>query len=152
MYIQPSRFPTMAQNRSYNPRHPWLPRTSAIPKQDVNKLAGVGARLAALRRAAGFTQIELAGALEVTQRMISYYEGQADPPPSALLPKLAQTLGVSVDELLGVKPIKPSRKPDSRMQRRLSQVEKLPPAAKRQVIQLIDAFIERETLKQQVSG
>jgi len=37
-----------------------------MPKQDVNKLAGVGARLAALRRAAGFTQIELAEALEVT--------------------------------------------------------------------------------------
>jgi len=84
--------------------------------------------------------------------MISYYEGQADPPSSALLSKLAQTLGVSVDELLGVKPIKPSRKPDSRMQRRLSQVEKLPPAAKRQVIVLIDAFIARATRKQQISG
>lgn len=83
---------------------------------------------------------------------MSYYEGQTDPPPSVLLPKLAETLGVSVDELLGVKPIKPSRKPDSRMQRRLSQAEKLPPVAKRQVIQLIDAFIERETLKQQISN
>jgi len=123
-----------------------------MPKQDVNKLAGVGARLAALRRAAGYTQIELAEALEVTQPMISYHEGQADPPSSALLPKLAQTLGVSVDELLGVKPIKLSRKLDSRMQRRLSQVEKLPQTAKRQVIQLIDAFIERATRKQQISG
>ena len=59
---------------------------------------------------------------------------------------------MSVDELLGVKSIKARRKLDLQMQRRLSQVEKLPPAAKRQVIQLIDAFIERETLKQQISG
>jgi len=86
-------------------------------KQDVIKRAGIGARLAALRRVAGFTQSELAEALQVTQRKISYYEDQNDSPPSALLPKLAQTLGVSVDELLGVKPIKPNRKPDSRMQR-----------------------------------
>jgi len=142
----------MAQNRSYKPRHQRLPRTTTMPKQDLNKPAGIGARLAALRRAAGYTQIELAEALGVTQRMISYYEGQTDPPPSTLLPKLAKTLGVSVDELLGVKPIKPSHKPDSRMQRRLSQVEKLPPAAKRQVIQLIDTFIKRETLKQQVGN
>jgi len=33
----------------------------------------------------------------------------------------------------------------------LHQVEKLPPAARRQVIQLIDAFVEREALKQQTS-
>lgn len=98
------------------------------------------------------TQTEPAEAMNVTERMISNYESPTDPPPSALLPKLARTLGVAVDELLGVKPIKPNRKPDSRMQRRLSQVEKLPPAAKRQVIQLIDAFIERETLKQQISS
>ncbi|WP_376694079.1 helix-turn-helix domain-containing protein [Wenzhouxiangella sp. EGI_FJ10409] len=123
-----------------------------MPKQDVNKIAGLAARLAALRRAAGFTQIELAEAPEVTQRMISYYEDQTDPPPPALLPKLAQIFGVSVDELLSVKPIKPSHKPDSRTRQRLSQVENLWPAAKRQVIQLIDAFIMREMLNQQFSG
>ena len=59
---------------------------------------------------------------------------------------------MSVDELLGIKPIKAARKPDTRLERRLHQVDKLPPAAKRQVIQLIDAFIERESLKQQASG
>lgn len=142
----------MVQNRSYYSRHGWLPQTNAMPKQELNKLSGVGARLAALRRATGYTQIELAEALGATQRMISYYEGQPDPPPSTLLPKLAKTLGVSVDELLGIKAIKANRKPDSRLARRLQQVNKLPPAAKRQVIQLIDAFIERETIKQQVGN
>ena len=141
----------MTQNRPYNPPHPWLPINPAMPKQDPDKLSGVGARLATLRRAAGFNQIELAETLGITQRMISYYEGQAEPPPSPLLPKLAATLGVSVDELLGIKPIKASRQRDSRLQRRLHQVEKLPPAARRQVIQLIDAFVEREALKQQTS-
>jgi len=123
-----------------------------MPNQEQDKLFGVGARLANLRRTAGYTQIELAEALGVTQRMISYYEGQPDPPPSTLLPKLAKTLGVSVDELLGIAAIKANRKPDSRLARRLLQVDKLPPAAKRQVIQLIDAFLKRETLKQQVGN
>ena len=142
----------MPQNRPYNRLHPWSLRAIAMPKQDVDKLSGVGARLSALRRAAGYTQIELAETLGITQRMISYYEGQADAPPSSLLPKLASTLGVSVDQLLGIEPVKAARKPDSRLERRLHQVDKLPAASKRQVIQLIDAFIEREALKQQVSG
>jgi hypothetical protein len=36
---------------------------------------------------------------------------------------------------------------NTRLERRLQQLEKLPPNEKRQVLQLIDAFIEREELK-----
>ena len=77
-----------------------------MPKQEVERLAGVGARLAALRKRAGYTQQELAEAVQTTQRMISYYETQAEPPPSTLLPELGRVLKVSVDELLGLAPLK----------------------------------------------
>lgn len=36
---------------------------------------------------------------------------------------------------------------NSRLERHLQQLEKLPPQDKRQVLQLLDAFIEREQLK-----
>lgn len=39
---------------------------------------------------------------------------------------------------------------DTRMQRRLQQIEKLDATDKRQVLQLIDAFIERDQLKRDV--
>ncbi len=41
-----------------------------------------GGRLAPLRRAAGYTQVELAQALEISQRMVAYYESPAANPPA----------------------------------------------------------------------
>lgn len=122
-----------------------------MPKQAVERLAGVGARLAELRKRAGYTQQELAEAVQTTQRMISYYETQAEPPPSTLLPELARVLGVSVDQLLGLAPLKKSRLPDSRVLRRLQQIEALEPGEKRQVLQVLDAFIERGKLKKKAA-
>ena len=96
-----------------------------MPKQNIEALSDFGKRLVSLRKEAGYTQVELAKELEVSQRMISYYEGHPEFPPSSLLPKLAQLLNVTTDELLGIKPIKQGKKPDSRLQRRFQQIEKL---------------------------
>ena len=51
-----------------------------------------GARLTELRKAAGYTQVELAAALGTTQRMIAYYESRAEKAPAALLPQMAAAL------------------------------------------------------------
>ena len=63
---------------------------------------------------------------------------------------LAQALGVTIEVLLGATPPKSRKvaKPnDSRLQRRLQQIEKLDTTEKRQVLQLLDAFIERGQLR-----
>ncbi|MGZ6371382.1 MAG: helix-turn-helix domain-containing protein [Bdellovibrionota bacterium] len=65
---------------------------------------GFGTRLSELRKAAGYTQVELAEALGMSQRMIAYYESIEDNPLAKILRLLAQTLRVSTDELLGVSP------------------------------------------------
>ncbi len=119
-----------------------------MPKQDFDALTDFGKRLARLRKDAGYTQTELARELGVTQRMISYYEGHTEYPPSALLPDLANLLGVTADELLGIKPIKKTKKPDIRLQRRMQKIEKMSAAKRRQVLQVIDTFIEAEQFKQ----
>lgn len=82
--------------------------------------------------------------------MVSYYEGHSEFPPSPLIPKLALLLGVTSDELLGLKPIKKTKQPDTRLMRRLQQIEKLGASKKRQLLQIIDTFIEAEQLKQKV--
>jgi len=115
---------------------------TSMPKQIVEDLTDFGKRLVNLRKAAGYTQTELANELGVTQRMISYYEVHSEYPPSALLPKLAQVLNVTADQLLGLKPMKKSKKPDTRLQRRFQQIEKLPTKDRRQLTQLIDTFIK----------
>ncbi len=50
---------------------------------------------------------------------------------------------MTTDELLGLEPTqKPIRQPDSRLLRRMQQIEKMNPKDKRQVIQVIDTFIK----------
>jgi transcriptional regulator with XRE-family HTH domain len=130
--------------------HPHRPE-DAMPKAK-ERTSDFGARLTAMRRAAGYTQVQLASALGTTQRMIAYYESRAEKAPAALLPQLTAVLAVSADELLGIKPMKKGKKPDTQLHRRLQRIEKLDPKAKRQITALLDTFIEREELKQRVSA
>lgn len=120
-----------------------------MPKRKAPEAATFGQRLVALRKAAAMTQQELADEVGVSRRMLAYYEGQSEHPPTTLLPALAQALDVSTDELLGLAPpLKPTRRMrDNRMQRRLQQIATLPPEERRQIMQLVDAFIERGQLK-----
>lgn len=112
-----------------------------------------GERLASLRKAAGFTQVELAAELGISQRMVAYYESPAATPPANLLPQIAAALGVSIDELFGVgKRRLAKQEGDTRLRRRLLAIEKLDVAEKRQVLQLLDAFIERGQLKRKVES
>ena len=118
-----------------------------MPTQNPDQLTDFGKRLSSLRKKAGYTQVELAKELDVTQRMVSYYEGHSEYPPCSLVPKLSSILGVSADELLGLRAIQKSKQPDTRLMRRLKQIEKLDSAKKRQLLQIIDTFIEAEQLK-----
>jgi len=104
---------------------------------------GFGERLAALRRAAGYTQQELAAASGVSRRMIVYYEGQEQPPLAEVVLKLAPLLATNADELLGlVAPRRTASALDARVVRRLRAIEQLAPGDKRQLLQLVDAFVE----------
>lgn len=124
-----------------------------MPDNTNGRLVSFGKRLAELRKTAGYTQQELAEEIGASRRIIAYYETQSAYPPATLLPHLARALGMTVDELLGTKPLPQSRKPaNSRLQRRLQQIEKLNAKEKRQVLQLLDAFIDREKLKKKVAA
>ena len=65
--------------------------------------ATLGKRIAALRRDKGLKQDDLAQQLGVTPQAVSKWENDQTCPDIALLPQLAQILGVSVDELLSGK-------------------------------------------------
>jgi len=107
-----------------------------------------GQRLAELRKARGFTQQEFADEVGISRRMVAYYEGQSQHPPTTHLPVMARVLKLTTDELLGTTAIKQRAKPtDTRMQRRLQQIEKLDVPERRQILQLIDTFIEHGQLR-----
>ena len=124
-----------------------MPRNNLPLKENFENF---GERLARLRKAAGYSQRELAAEIGVSYRMIAYYEGETEYPPTHLLPILAKTLRVSADELMGLEKAKGNgRNRDSRLWRRFSQVEKLPPNQRKQIVHILDAFIGKEKLKKE---
>ena len=87
---------------------------------------------AGVPKRAGFTQVELAEELGVSQRVISYYEAETSYPPTHLLAQIAKVLKISADELLGTTPFKKESKPrNTRLERRLQQIEQLGAKEKR---------------------
>ena len=124
-----------------------------MSKRKTPVMHSFGERLAQLRKTAGYTQVEFAAALDVTQRMVAYYEAPDAQAPAHLLPQMAQVLGVSVDVLLGLSEIRnPKRIATNRLERRLLEIDKFDAKAKRQITQLLDSFIEAEKLKQQFNA
>ena len=63
----------------------------------------LGAMIAELRKQHGMTQLELAEKMGVTDKAVSKWERDLSCPDINSLPTLAETLGVSVEELMQVK-------------------------------------------------
>lgn len=127
-----------------------------MPKEKAALPSGelFGVRLVQLRKSAGYTLEELGNEVGLSKRMVCYYERQGGQPPIHLLPRFAKALGVSVDGLLGSKPIKRNgAKPQrDRLWQRFKQVEKLPPEDRRQVVQFVDTVLDRARLKEKVTA
>ena len=62
-----------------------------------------GNMVAVLRKEKGMTQLELAEKIGVTDKAVSKWERDLSFPDVSSIPKLAEILGVSVDELMQVK-------------------------------------------------
>jgi transcriptional regulator with XRE-family HTH domain len=112
----------------------------------MNTERNFGKMLAELRKHRGFTQVELANSIGVSQRMIAYYERHAKRPPLEKLHSIAKVLGISADELLGMKPVKkqPGAPKDAYLKRKLQQVTKMPKDEQKVIITMIDALAAKK--------
>lgn len=121
-----------------------MSRKKGNTAQSQSETDNFGERLRHVRKARGYTQTELGEAIGVSQRVITYYEREAERPPAHLLAKIGVTLGVAIDELLGLKDVK--RAPGShegRLWRKLKQAEKLPPADRRTLVKVLDGLLAK---------
>lgn len=73
----------------------------------MEELKTMGKRISSLRKQRGLTQDQLAARVGVTAQAVSKWENDISCPDISILAKLAETLGVTTDELLGVKPVEP---------------------------------------------
>jgi len=103
-----------------------------------------GARLAALRKAAGLSQQELAQRLGIAPSNIGFWELHDKPPRSDLLPKLAEILNVTIEELLGTR-VKPRAAggPKGRTKRVFDRLSKLPRRQQQRIVDVVEALIKQ---------
>jgi transcriptional regulator with XRE-family HTH domain len=116
-----------------------------MPKQK-EPTTDFGMRLIALRQARGMTQIQLAAAIDSTQRAISYYETGGGYPAPQVLVALAQVLHVTSDELLGLKPVKKDHAPEiitpetRKLWKTFQKVAELPERDQKGAVRLINSL------------
>ena len=104
--------------------------------------AAIAKRLARLRKDKGITQGEMAKLIGVSQPVVCDYEHGNLRLHGELLIVLANILRVSVDEILGLEPMPPSKPvKDRRLQRRLEQIDRLPKRDREALLRTIDAFL-----------
>lgn len=105
----------------------------------------LGQRIAALRKAQGLTQVQLAEHLGVAQQTLAHYEAGRLRLLVGALPTLAEHLGVSVEELVGApasaKRSAGKRGPAPKLQQQLERISQLPKARQRVVSEVLDLLI-----------
>jgi transcriptional regulator with XRE-family HTH domain len=113
------------------------------PETTPERVETMGQRLARLRRERGMTQVELAERLGVAQPVVSDYERGELRLHGQLIVKLTQILGVSSEELLGLRasPSNGSIK-NRRLLRRLQEIDRLPRRDQQALLRTIDRFLE----------
>jgi len=101
----------------------------------------MGQRIQDLRNAQGWTQEELGRAVGLDRSRISRYEGGRLSASALTVKRLAEVLGVSTDELLGVPPVRPPRLGDA-LGERSTQLDLVPLPHRERLLHLIDSYLE----------
>jgi transcriptional regulator with XRE-family HTH domain len=103
----------------------------------------LGERLTRLRKQRGYTQVDFAEKVGITQVLVSVYETDRRQFSVEMAIRFALALDVSLDELLHPKTKKASgKKPSRKVLRRLEEIEKLPPHKQNYLLRTIDGFIK----------
>lgn len=79
-------------------------KLDSLKLSDEERRKQFGARVRTMRRLLGLTQAELAAKLKSTAQNVAFYETGRREPPFKNLIALSQTLGVTIDWLLGNEP------------------------------------------------
>jgi transcriptional regulator with XRE-family HTH domain len=130
---------SLFEKQPYNPGAMGRRLTKTRPKQ--------GVRLAELRKTAGLSQYELARMVGVPQANIAFWERSEKPPRSEVLPKMADALGVRIEDLLNgsavTRMVKTGKsKPVGKVRQAFEEVSKLPRRQQDKVVEFVTAFVQ----------
>lgn len=132
----------LPENRFYTPR--------VMPRKSTKTRPPQGTRLAELRKDAGLSQYELANYVGVPQANIAFWERSEKPPRSDVLPKMAQVLGVGVEDLivsdekpLKKKAAKSNSRPAGKVREVFDRVSKLPRRQQEHIVNWVSAYVSQ---------
>jgi len=108
-----------------------------------------GKRLAKLRKARGLTQLELSEQVDVTRRVIAYYECETKYPPAHLIIPLAKALGVTTDELLGVQKMEAESFDEdlAKLWRKLKVIGTFAKKDKKAVLHFVNTIVQKDRVQ-----
>lgn len=104
----------------------------------------LGTRIASARKEHGLTQARLAEQLGIAQQTLAHYEVGRIRVVASLIPRIAELLDLSLDELLLGAPVvrlPGKRGPASRIERQLDAVAQLPRARQKFVSDMLDTVL-----------
>ena len=105
----------------------------------------LGQRIARARQEVGLTQKELAAKLDVTQRVVTYWEREAVGLRTEQLSALAKALGVSADYFIGRESSKRGNGPAGKARKLFERVSQLPRAQQQRILDTVeDMLLARE--------
>jgi transcriptional regulator with XRE-family HTH domain len=122
-----------------------------MPRKSTKTRPQQGVRLAELRKAAGLSQYELARYVSVPQANIAFWERSEKPPRSDVLPKMAEALGVGIEDLLIVdagkaaskKATKSNGRPVGKVRKIFDRVSKLPRRQQEHIVNWVSAYVSQ---------
>jgi len=116
---------------------------SAMKNGGADFFKQLGQRITCLRKERGLTQAQLAEMVNVKQQVIASYEVGRRRVPVSLISPLATTLGVSVEDLLGIESAAAKRGPTPKLQQQVEQINRLPRSKQRFVSELLKTVLHQ---------
>ncbi len=105
----------------------------------------IGKRIAEVRKSRGLTQTQLAELIGINQRLVSDYEVGRAGITAEMLARFCSVLQCPADSLIRDSPIQqkpPQNSPSLKLVKRFKQIEQLPPAQQKVLLQNIDMFLK----------
>ncbi len=113
-----------------------------MDSRDEKFFKDLGMRMASARKARNLTQQQLAETLGIAQQSYAQYETGRARVQAAMLPKLAQHLGLTMDELMGIGTgTKTKHGPPSKLELQIERLRQLPKAKQQLLIAMLDAAL-----------
>lgn len=122
-----------------------MSRMTKVRRRPIKTAEGqtLGQHIRELRKGRGLTQRELGERIGASIRAVCSYERDECEPPIQILIDLAGALQLSLDELVGSKPVPAAvREPQRRWVRTIEQIQELPERKQRAVLQVLDMALK----------